>query len=78
MTQVKKVESPLAAGNEERISKDRHTALVTLELRTTDLEKAKTLDEPVEKAIIAAAARHPGSRSRSSASTSRRSSTRRS
>ena len=60
MKQVKKVESPFAAGNEERISKDRHTALVTLELRTTDAKKAMTLDKPVEKAIIAAGMRHPG------------------
>ena len=60
MKQVKKTESPLTAGNEERISKDRHTALVALELRTSDVTKAMTLDKPVEKAIIAAAARHPG------------------
>src|SRR5580765_5111293 len=60
MTQVKKVESPFAAGNEERISIDRHTALAPLELRTTDAKKATKLDKPVEKAIIAAAARHPG------------------
>ena len=60
MKQVKKTESPLTADNQERISKDRHTALVALELRTSDVTKAMTLDKPVEKAIIAAAARHPG------------------
>ena len=60
LKQVKKVKSPFAAGNDDQISKDRHTALVTLELRTTDLTKAKTLDAPVEKALIAAASRHPG------------------
>ncbi len=60
LKQVKKVKSPFAAGNADQISKDRHTALVSLELRTTDLTKAKTLDAPVEKALIAAAARHPG------------------
>jgi RND superfamily putative drug exporter len=60
MKQVKKIESPYTAGNEDRISKDRHTALAPLELRTTDLKKATKLDKPVEKAIIAAAARHPG------------------
>src|SRR5207244_8621288 len=60
MKQVKKVESPFAAGNEERISKDRHTALVALELRTTDSKKATKLDKPVEQAILAANARHPG------------------
>src|SRR5437773_8397427 len=60
MQQVKKVESPFAPGNMERISKDRQTALVALELRTTDLKQATKLDKPVEKAIIAANARHPG------------------
>ena len=60
LRQVKKIESPFAAGNEDRISKDRHTALVALQLRTTDAAKAKTLDAPVEKAIIAADTRHPG------------------
>jgi uncharacterized membrane protein YdfJ with MMPL/SSD domain len=60
LAQVKETRSPLTPGNADRISKDRHSALVTLQLRTTDLEKAKTLDEPVEKALAAAAARHPG------------------
>ena len=60
LPQVKKVTSPLTPGNADQISHDRHSALVTVELRTTDLEKAKTLDEPVEKAIAAAATRHPG------------------
>ena len=60
LKQVKKIRSPLVAGNEGQISKDRHTALVTLELRTTDLAKAKTLDAPVEAALVAAATRHPG------------------
>ncbi|MGZ4372842.1 MAG: MMPL family transporter [Gaiellaceae bacterium] len=60
LRQVKKIESPFAAGNEDRISKDRRTALVAVELRTTDAAKAKTLDAPVEKAIIAAGTRHPG------------------
>src|SRR6266498_3748473 len=60
MKQVKKIESPFAAGNTERISSDRHTALVALELRTTDAAEATKLDKPVEQAIIAADARHPG------------------
>ncbi len=60
LKQVKKVRSPLVSGNEGQISKDRHTALVTLELRTTDLAEAKTLDAPVEAALAAAATRHPG------------------
>ena len=46
LRQVKKVRSPLASGNEGQISKDRHTALVTFQLRTTDLEEAKILDTP--------------------------------
>src|SRR6266487_4349418 len=60
MKQVKKIESPFTAGNEERISNDRHTALVSLELRTTDAKKATKLDKPVEQAIIAADGRHAG------------------
>jgi hypothetical protein len=60
MAQVKKIRSPFAPGHEDLISKDRHTALVPIELRTTDAAKAKALDAPVEKAIIAAAARHSG------------------
>src|SRR6266487_3396410 len=60
MKQVKKIESPFTAGNEERISNDRHTALVALQLRTTDSKQATKLDKPVEQAIIAADGRHPG------------------
>ncbi len=60
LAQVQKTISPLTPGYADRISNDRHSALVTLQLRTTDLEQAKTLDEPVEKALAAAAARHPG------------------
>src|SRR5256714_10794095 len=60
MAQVKKIESPFTAGNEERISNDRHTALVALELRTTDAKQATKLDKPVEQAIIAADGRHAG------------------
>src|SRR6266536_402263 len=60
MKQVKKVASPFTAGNEERISNDRHTALVALELRTTDSKQATKLDKPVEQAIIAADGRHAG------------------
>src|SRR5436309_14193498 len=56
MKQVKKVESPFAVGNTERISSDRHTALVTLELRTTASKQATKLDQPVEQASSAAGA----------------------
>ena len=59
LPQVKKTRSPFSAGNEDQISADRHTALVAVELKTTEADKAKTFDAPVEKAIIAAATRHP-------------------
>src|SRR5438067_13868657 len=59
MQQVKKVESPFAPGNMERISHDRHTALVAPDLPTTDLKQATKLDKPVEKATTAANASHP-------------------
>jgi len=60
LAQVQKTTSPLTPGHADLISKDRHSALVTIELRTTDLEKAKTLDDAVEQALAAAAGRHPG------------------
>ncbi len=60
MPQVKRVYSPLTRGHSDLVSADRHSALVSVNLRTTDLDKAKTLDAPVEKAIIAAETRHPG------------------
>jgi RND superfamily putative drug exporter len=60
LQQVKQTRSPLVPGREGQISKDRHSALVTLELRTTDLSKAEALDVHVQKALVAAAARHPG------------------
>ena len=60
LKQTKKIESPLAVGNADQISNDRHSALLRFELRTTDLDEAKTLDGPVEKALAAAATRHPG------------------
>jgi uncharacterized membrane protein YdfJ with MMPL/SSD domain len=60
MKQVKRIRSPLAPGHEDQVSKDRRSALVVVELRTTDAAKAKILDAPVEKAILAAGTRHPG------------------
>jgi RND superfamily putative drug exporter len=60
LQQVKQTRSPLVPGREGQISNDRHSALVTLELRTTDLSKAEALDVHVQKALVAAAARHPG------------------
>ncbi len=58
--QVKQTRSPLTSGNGDLVSSDRHSALVTLKLRTTDQLKARVLDAPVEKALTAVAARHPG------------------
>ena len=58
LKQVKHVESPLEKGNGGQISKDRHSALLTVELRTTDAAAATTLDEPVQKALAAAQKRH--------------------
>jgi uncharacterized membrane protein YdfJ with MMPL/SSD domain len=60
LKQTKKIESPLAVDNADQISNDRHSALLRFELRTTDADKAKTLDGPVEDALSEAAIRHPG------------------
>src|SRR3954447_9594143 len=60
LQQVQNVRSPFDAANPGLISADRHSAMVTFELRTTDAEQAKILDEPVEQAIARAATRHPG------------------
>src|SRR5689334_14355402 len=58
LPETKRVRSPFDRQG-GRVSADRHTALVAIELGTTDLAEAKTLDVPVSKAIVAAAARHP-------------------
>jgi RND superfamily putative drug exporter len=55
---VKRVHSPFERGNDGLISADRHTALVTVELRTTDADKAEVLDAPVQKALAGIAAEH--------------------
>jgi uncharacterized membrane protein YdfJ with MMPL/SSD domain len=60
LKQVKRVDSPFEPGNQGQISKDRHTALVTVELRTTDDKVAEKLDAPVQKALAGAVQRHPG------------------
>ena len=57
---VKRVESPLERGNEGQISGDRHTALVSVELRTTDADKGEAFDAPVQKALAGLAAQHKG------------------
>jgi RND superfamily putative drug exporter len=58
--QVRDLQSPLGPGRTGEISKDRHSARVVIELRTTDPEKAKTIDGPVAAALTAAGTRHPG------------------
>ena len=60
MSQVRDVRSPLGAGRAGEISKDRHSARVVIELRTTDPERAKTVDGPVAAALSDAGTRHPG------------------
>ena len=60
MPQVRDVQSPLGTGRAGEISKDRHSARIVIELRTTDPERAKTIDGPVAAALAAADTRHPG------------------
>ena len=60
LAQVKKVESPFDPAIKGRISADRHHAVVTVQLRTTDLKKAMKLDEAVQTKLAAVATRHPG------------------
>jgi uncharacterized membrane protein YdfJ with MMPL/SSD domain len=60
LAQVRDVKSPYAAGNESQLSGDRHSALVSVLLRTSDLDEAKKLDVAVEKAVRAADTRHAG------------------
>src|SRR5205085_3735306 len=57
---VKLVHSPFEPGNEGQISSDRRSALVALELRTTDQKKAEKLDVPVQNAIASLVKEHPG------------------
>jgi uncharacterized membrane protein YdfJ with MMPL/SSD domain len=58
LKQVKKVHSPLESTIKGQISKDRHSALLQIELRTTDKDKAVALDKPVQKVLAAVANRH--------------------
>ena len=60
MPQVRAVHAPLGSGRTGEIAKDRHSARIVIELRTTDPEKAKTVDGPVAAAVAAAETRHPG------------------
>jgi RND superfamily putative drug exporter len=60
MPQVRDLQSPLGPGRTGEISEDRHSARVVIQLRTTDPERAKTIDGPVAAALTAAGTRHPG------------------
>ena len=56
---VRNVRSPLAPGNADRISKDRHSALVGFDIRG-EIDKAPDKVGPVVDAVAAAQAAHPG------------------
>ena len=58
LKEVKRVHSPLESTIKGQISKDRHSALLQIELRTTDKDKALALDKPVQKTLAAVAKRH--------------------
>jgi RND superfamily putative drug exporter len=55
---VRAIKSPLAAGNEGQISRDRHSALVNFYIRG-DQDQAKDRVAPILAAMAAAQARHP-------------------
>src|SRR5262245_43995401 len=56
---VRNVRSPLAAGNSDQISKDRHSALVGFDIRG-EIDKAPDKVDPIVDAVAAAQAAHPG------------------
>ena len=56
---VGRVHSPYEPGNAGQISSDRHSALVSVELRTTDDKRAEKLDVPVQKEIASLVKEHP-------------------
>ena len=56
---VRNVRSPLAPGNGDQVSKDRHSALVEFDIRG-EIDKAPDKVGPVVDAVAAAQAAHPG------------------
>ena len=56
---VRNVRSPLAPGNADQVSKDRHSALVEFDIRG-EIDKAPDKVGPVVDAVAAAQAAHPG------------------
>jgi uncharacterized membrane protein YdfJ with MMPL/SSD domain len=55
---MKNLQSPYAGGNADQISKDRHSVLVTWEMKGT-YDSAKKLIDPLTAATATVAARHP-------------------
>jgi RND superfamily putative drug exporter len=56
---VRNVRSPLAQGNADQISKDRHSALVGFDIRG-EIDKALDKVDPIVDAVAAAQSSHPG------------------
>ena len=56
---IQHLKSPLAAGNEELVSRDRNTVMVTFDMRGK-YDDAKTKIDPIEAAVAKVAAAHPG------------------
>src|SRR5262245_17659641 len=56
---VRNVRSPLARGNADQISKNRHSALVGFDIRG-EIDKAPDKVDPIVDAVAAAQAAHPG------------------
>jgi uncharacterized membrane protein YdfJ with MMPL/SSD domain/pimeloyl-ACP methyl ester carboxylesterase len=56
---VRNVRSPLAPGNADQISEDRHSALVGFDIRG-EIDKAPDKVDPIVDAVAAAQAAHPG------------------
>ena len=56
---VRDVSSPLVAGNEGQISRDRHSVLVQFKLRTTDINVGDKQVKKVEAAVTRLQAAHP-------------------
>jgi RND superfamily putative drug exporter len=57
--QVKNVLTPYARANRGQISRDRHSALVSFELKTTDLAMADTQITAIEKSVADVQSAHP-------------------
>jgi uncharacterized membrane protein YdfJ with MMPL/SSD domain len=56
---IQHLKSPLAAGNEELVSRDRNTVMVTFDMKGK-YDDAKTKIDPIEASVAKVAAAHPG------------------